>query len=117
MRISLGVYPDVSLADARERREEARKLVARGINPSEHRRALKQARANRAENSFEVAAREWLHKFIDPMSESHRKRVCARFEKDILPAIGGRPIAEVTAPELLKRSTESARGRSLCCGH
>jgi len=58
--LSLGVYPDVSLKDARDRRDEARKLLAGGIDPSENRKAAKSARADRASNSFEVVAREWF---------------------------------------------------------
>jgi len=55
--LSLGIYPDVGLKDARERRDAARKLLADGIDPSENRKALKSARADRAANSFEVVAR------------------------------------------------------------
>jgi integrase len=91
----------VGLRDARERREACRKQVANGIDPSANRKAVNSARADKAENSFEVIAREWLYKFIDPMSASHKKRVYARFENDVFPRIGGRPIAEITPPELL----------------
>jgi hypothetical protein len=61
-RLSLGVYPNVSLKDARDRRDTARKLLADGIDPSENRRAQKSAHADRAANSFEVVAREWFAK-------------------------------------------------------
>jgi hypothetical protein len=100
-RISLGVYPAVSLADARELRDEKRRLVAKGIDPSEQRKAIKSARADRAENTFEVIATEWLGKFIDPMSTSHSKRVHARFTNGVFPTIGSRPIAEITRAELI----------------
>ena len=100
-RISLGVYDDVSLAAAREERDECRKLLAKGIDPGVHRKAQKAARASGAANSFEVVAREWLNQYIDPRSESHRKRVYARFENDVFPYLGSRPIADITAPELL----------------
>ena len=62
-RLSLGVYPDVSLATARENREKSRKLVAAGIDPSENQKAIKSARADRAANSFEIVAREWFRRF------------------------------------------------------
>jgi integrase len=91
----------VGLKDARERREACRKQIANGIDPSANRKAVNSARADRAENSFEVIAREWLGKFIDPLSASHRKRVYARFQNDVFPRIGRRPIAEITPPELL----------------
>mgnify|MGYP001612057242 CR=1 FL=1 len=100
-RISLGVYPDVSLKDARERRDEARKLLAAGIDPSEHRKATNATKAERAANSFEVVAREWFAKYSATWAENHGNRILRRFERDIFPWIGGRPIAEVTAPELL----------------
>ena len=63
-RLSLGVYPDVSLKDARNRRDTARKLLADGIDPSENRKAQKLAHADSAVNSFEVVAREWLSKYF-----------------------------------------------------
>lgn len=100
-RLSLGVYKDVSLADARKERDACRKLLAKGIDPGVHRKALKAARASGAANSFEVVAREWLKEYIDPLSESHRTRVYARFENDIFPYLGSRPIAEIESAELL----------------
>ena len=100
-RLSLGVYPDVSLKDARDRRDEARKLLADGIDPSEHRKAHKSARANRAANSFEIVAREWFAKYSTRWATNHGGRIVQRFERDIFPWIGGRPIADITAPELL----------------
>ncbi len=57
--ISMGVYPDVSLKDARQRRDDARKQLANGIDPGENRKAVKAAKSDRAANSFEVIAREW----------------------------------------------------------
>ncbi len=100
-RLSLGVYPDVSLRDARERRDAARKLLADGTDPSENRKAQKSARADRAANSFEVVAREWYSKYSATWDKDHGNRILRRFERDIFPWIGGRPVAEVTAPELL----------------
>lgn len=100
-RLSLGVYPDVSLKDARDRRDAARKLVADGIDPSENCKAQKSARADRAANSFEVVAREWYAKYSTTWARDHGNRIIRRFERDIFPWIGGHPIAEVTAPELL----------------
>ena len=68
-RLSLGVYPEISLKGARERREEARKLLANGIDPSEHRHAKKAAREDRAANSFEVVAREWYCQFNSGLAD------------------------------------------------
>jgi integrase len=100
-RLSLGVYPDVSLKDARDRRDDARKLLADGIDPGENRKAQKAAKVERAANSFEVVAREWYAKQAPNWAEHHGDRIIRRFERDIFPWIGGRPIADVTAPELL----------------
>ncbi len=100
-RVSLGVYPDVSLKDARDRRDASRKLLSDGIDPSENRRAMKSARVDQAANSFEVVAREWYAKHAPNWAEHHGDRIIRRFERDIFPWIGGRPIADVTAPELL----------------
>src|SRR5690348_6806314 len=61
-RLSLGVYPDVSLADARDRRDAARKLLAAGKDPSAQRKAEKREAKGRADNSFEAVAREWYSK-------------------------------------------------------
>lgn len=100
-RLSLGVYPDVSLKEARDRRDGARKLLADGVDPSENRKAEKSARANQAANSFEVVAREWFAKYSTRWATNHGGRIIQRFERDIFPWIGGRPIADITAPELL----------------
>ncbi len=100
-RLSLGVYPDTGLAEARQRRDGARKLLAEGIDPSEHRKATRTMRAERAANSFEAVAREWYAKYAPSWHPSHSDRILRRLERDVFPWIGGRPVADVTAPELL----------------
>ena len=99
--LSLGVYPDVGLKDARTRRDEARKLLADGVDPGEHRKAQKSAREDRAANSFEVIAREWYAKHAPNWVSTHGDRIIRRLERDIFPWIGGRPIADIPASELL----------------
>lgn len=99
--LSLGVYPDVGLKEARDKRDQARKQLADGVDPGEHRKAVKSAKVERAANSFEVVAREWFAKYSATWNENHGNRIIRRLERDIFPWIGGRPIAEVTAPELL----------------
>jgi len=95
-----GIYPDVSLAEARERRDNARKLLANGVDPSQHRRATKAAGIERAGNSFEVVACEWLTK--RDWVPNYTAKVTAWLENDVFPYIGGRPVAELTAPEFLR---------------
>jgi integrase len=98
-RLSLGTYPDVSLTEAREKRDAARKLLAAGVDPGAHRKATRAASEERAANSFEVIAREWLAK--QTWVESYRVKVLAWLENDVFPRIGSRPIAEITAAEFL----------------
>jgi integrase len=100
-RLSLGVYPEVSLKDARQRREDARKLLADNIDPSVNRRAVKAARIERAGNSFEVVAREWFAKYSPNWAPANAEKVIRRLENDAFPWIGDRPVADITAPELL----------------
>jgi integrase len=100
-RLSLGTYPDVGLKDARERRDQARKLLANGIDPAENRKALKAAREDAVSNSFEVIAREWHAKQSATWSESYAVKTLSRFDRDLFPWIGKRPISEISAPELL----------------
>lgn len=99
--LSLGTYPDVSLKDAREKRDSARKLLAAGIDPGEHRKATKTARVERAANSFEVIAREWFEKNRGTWAVSHSTKILARLENDVFPWLGEKAIAEITAPDVL----------------
>ncbi|EFL51437.1 phage integrase [Solidesulfovibrio fructosivorans JJ]] len=99
-RISLGVYPDVSLKDARGRRDEARKLIANGIDPSQARKEEKAEIASDAV-TFEKVAREWFAKFKENWTPGHAARTMRRFEMDVFPWIGARPIRDILAPELL----------------
>ena len=99
--ISLGTYPEVSLKEARDRRDSARKQLASGIDPSTSRKAAKTSLSERISNSFETVAREWLTKFSPRWTPIHIDNITRRLEKNILPWIGSRPIAEVSPPELL----------------
>lgn len=82
-RLSLGVYPDIGLKDARGRRDEARKLIAAGVDPSENRKALKSAGADYEASSFEAVAREWFAKQFPSWAPSHASKIIQRLEKDI----------------------------------
>jgi integrase len=98
--LSLGVYPEVSLAQARARRDEARRLLAEGIDPSAHRKISVDLVEEDVE-TFERVGREWFAKFSPGWVPSHADRILRRLEKDVFPWIGDRPIAEITAPEVL----------------
>ncbi len=110
--LSMGVYPDVSLRDARDRRDAARKQIANGIDPGEHRKANKSARADAVANSFEAVAREWYSKMLPTWTPDHADKIIKRFERDVFPWIGGKPIANLNAPEVLTTIRRiEARGR------
>ncbi|EFB9404472.1 DUF4102 domain-containing protein [Escherichia coli] len=97
--MAFGVYPETSLADARQKREEARKLVAAGIDPREHKRAVKEELAK--ENiTFESVAREW-HATNKKWSDDHSRRVLKSLEDNLFPAIGKRSIEELKTRDLL----------------
>lgn len=100
-RLSLGTYPDTSLAAARDKRDNARKLLAAGVDPGEHRKAEKAAGVEKSANSFEVIAREWFGKQKPSWVNGHASKVLMRLENDVFPWLGARPIADVTAKELL----------------
>lgn len=97
--LALGKYPEVSLRDARARRDDARRLRANDVDPSAHRKAVKAAGIERNANSFEVVTREWFEK--SAYKPAHGGRILARFERDIFPWIGDRPVADLTVPDLL----------------
>jgi integrase len=100
--LSLGTYPDVSLKEARERRDSARKQLADGIDPSLSRKAQKSMRQEQVANSFEAISREWYEKYSPGWVEAHGSRIIRRLERDIFPHLGSRPIADIAAPELLQ---------------
>jgi hypothetical protein len=112
--LSLGIYPDVSLSMARQSRDEARRMIAAGIDPSTARKEAKATHVATREadklaaaglppiGSFEQVAREWLATVHQAkVSAIHSDRTQVRFEKDVFPWIGRRPIGDIEAPELL----------------
>lgn len=112
--LSLGVYPEVSLADARTRRDGARRQIAAGVDPGQARKAERAARAEQETvaaleaagaappGSFEAVARDWLASVHEAkVSDAHAARTRIRFEQDAFPWIGRRPIGDIEAPELL----------------
>lgn len=100
-RISLGIYPDVGLKAAREKRDANRKLLANGVDPAESRKAQHAAQADADANSFEVVAREWHAKFCPGWVPAHAERVLRLLARDVFPWLGKRPVHAISAPELL----------------
>lgn len=101
-RLSLGVYPDVSLKMARERKDDCRRLLADDVDPSEHRKATKAAREESASNTFEVIAREWHSRNCDSWTQGHAARILRRLEKDIFPWLGKKPVVEIKPKDVLR---------------
>lgn len=99
--MSLGAYPDVSLAQAREGMDKARKILAAGDDPMAIRKADKVATRTAAANSFETVARMWWAHWKPARSEQHAGQVMRRFEANVFPHIGSRPVSEIQAPELV----------------
>jgi integrase len=99
--MSIGKYPLVTLAEARVRRDEARKMLANGIDPMEKRKQEKTEERAQTEGSFQKIASLWLEHWADGKSPRHVEYTRRRMEMDILPVLGARPVTEVEAPELV----------------
>lgn len=99
--LALGVYPEVSLALARQKRDEARQQIANLIDPNLIKQQRKKTKNGEVENSFELVAREWHAKQSSKWTENHATRLLTGLEKNIFPWIGARPISELMATELL----------------
>lgn len=99
-QLSLGVYPEVSLKEARSRRDELRAQLQRGVDPGAMRRTARFA-AGDQRNTFETVAREWHARQATRWSERHALRITQRLENDLFPLLARRPIDEIKAPELL----------------
>lgn len=115
--LSLGTYPDVSLKHAREKRDALRKLLANGVDPAMKRRAEAEANAD----TFEAVAREWYARHAATWAASHASKVLNRLERNVFPWIGGKPIAELTAPDVralcyaVSRRVEQLKLRTASC--
>jgi integrase len=122
--LALGVYPEVDLADARERRAQARKVLAAGNDPGDVKKEAKRHAVVRSANVFEVVAREWFEKRKHEWAATSTDTNLARLETHILPRLGQRPIADIAAPEVLsmlrlvedRGTLETARRVKHICG-
>ncbi len=101
--LSMGTYPDTGLKAARAKQEQARELLAQGVDPSDARRAERASKSEQASNSFEVVAREWhttVH--LAQVSAGHAARTLIRLEQDVFPWLGSLTVSEIKAPQLLQ---------------
>jgi integrase len=116
--LALGVYPQVSLADARSARDRARgSLKKNGADPMTIRREEKLAQRLRADNTLEAIAREWWDHWRESRTPRHAADVMARLQANIFPTLGNRPIAEITAPQVLAVAREIERRGALEIAH
>jgi integrase len=99
--LALGVYPDISLADARAKCNDAKKQISNDLDPNDTKRIAKVTKTQSQENSFKALALEWFAQRQSPWSESHRERVDRMLHKELFPQLGRRPVGEITSPELL----------------
>ncbi|HEY0892801.1 MAG TPA: integrase arm-type DNA-binding domain-containing protein, partial [Cellvibrio sp.] len=100
--LALGRYPDVSLAEARHRRDDARKLVQAGKHPTREKKAEKLRRMSAGENTFSAVAGQWLEVKQKGLNEKYRKQCKLRLEQNVFPLIGALPISEITIPDVVK---------------
>ncbi len=100
--LALGVYPEVGLKEARERRDDARKILDNGGDPSSVKKTQKATRIERAENTFKAVALEWYEKQKPLWSEGHATKTLAMLENDTFKKLGDLPVAEITAPVILE---------------
>jgi len=121
--LSLGTYPDISLAEARNKRQEARNKLANGIDPSEVRKAQKESETEQ-ENTFEVVALEWFNKQVPTWADTHAATVISRLKRDVFPVVGSRAIGELKAFDMMqvfkrieaREKFETARRVKSICG-
>lgn len=108
-RLALGVYPEISLSEARERRDKARRLVANNIDPGVAKKEMRFQQLAAVENTFEKIAREWHQNQIASWTSRHAYNVLRRLEVYIFPVIGQSDIKTITPPQLLSalRAIES----------
>ena len=109
--LALGIYPDVSLAKARLRREKARELLADDIDPSVAKRKERQAKSDAALNTFEAIARVWLIKTSAKRAPVTQARITTLLEKDVFPFIGKMVITEIEPRDVLEKSIRKIEAR------
>jgi len=121
--LAIGAYPQISLAEARQKRDQASALMLNGVDPGDTKKAQKAA-GNQEAETFEVIAREWHTKFSASWAASHGNKIIRRLELYVFPWLGNRPIKSITAPDLLtvlrrieaKGTLETAHRTQQNCG-
>jgi hypothetical protein len=101
-KLALGVYPNVTLAHARRKRDEARALLADGVNPGQAKKEKKRVARLNAATTFEAIALEWFEQQALGWAPSHSEKIMGRLKKDLFPWLGSRPIVDISPPEVLE---------------
>jgi integrase len=101
--LSLGSYPEVSLVEARSRRDQARQLIAKGIDPAREKQRQKAERDEQIANTVEIVAKEWLRRQEGVLAAKTIVMIQRRLANDVYPAIGSTPIADLVAREILEK--------------
>ena len=101
-KLALGVYPDVTLKEARDRRFQAKKLLEDGIDPGERRQSIRKEIKTQSANTFELVAREWFSGQESTWAKSHSSKVIGRLEKNVFPWLGKKPINSITPQQILE---------------
>ncbi len=99
--LAIGVYPEITLSEARDTTREARSMLRDGIDPNTHKKDIREQRQDEAGNTFELIAREWHTHKKSEWTPDHAQTIISRLEKDVFPVIGNRPIKEITHSHLL----------------
>jgi integrase len=123
-RLAFGVFPEVGLAEAREKRDQARKMLVGGVDPAEQKKSAKLAAMVNAATTFELVGREWYANQKEAWAEKHGANILRRLEMDVFPEIGTRPVKDITPLELLamirkiekRGALELARRATQTCG-
>lgn len=99
--LAIGVYPEIGLAEAREHREEARKLLRADCDPNEIKKMQKNELRQDYDNNLKSIAEEWIEWRSHHLKAEHKERIMARLARDVFPPIGFRPLKSLTPPEIL----------------
>jgi integrase len=110
--LAFGPYPDISLANARKRRDDARKLLTDNVDPGVEKKALREEENERRANTFEKLALEWHERQIDHLAERTRNQIMRRLNRDVLPVIGDTPLSNLSSREILDKVLRPMEDRS-----
>ncbi len=101
--LAIGPYPEISLSDARMRREEARRLIANATDPAEIKKAARETEKEQRANTFEKLALEWHERQVEHLAERTRKMIMRRLKRDAFPVIGDTPLTELSSRLILEK--------------